>query len=130
MSFSPCSHCALLVDDDAGVLLALKMLMKSMGWEYVGASNAKVALERLGERSYGVAIIDINMPGASGIELCRLIHLNDNKPVPVVLMLSGLVDPKVCEEARMAGATAVLSKPIGRQEMIDEFRRHGLPCCS
>ena len=122
------SPTALLVDDDAAVRCALQMLMTSIGWQAVEASCTKEALACLADRSYDLVIIDINMPGISGIELCRTIHLNRESTPPVCIILSGLVDSKIREEAHLAGAKGVMIKPIGRQEMIDEFKRHGLPC--
>jgi len=128
MEAASSSPLVLLVDDDAAVRRALKMLLASIGWQTVEAANAQEALGCLTDRFYDLVIVDINMPGMNGIELCRLIHKNDNIAVPICLVLSGLVDDKVRKEACLAGATSVLTKPLGRQDLIDEFKKHGLPC--
>ena len=117
---------ALLVDDDASVRFALKMLMDSIGWQSTEAVDAQAALDCLKTQSYRLLIADINMPGMNGIELCRSICQSGAPNMPVCIILSGLVNDKIREEARIAGAVAVLVKPMGRQDMIDEFKKHGL----
>jgi CheY-like chemotaxis protein len=118
----------LLVDDDTMVRFALRMLMDSLGWDHTEAASARAALERIQEGSYPFAIIDINMPETNGIELCHLMHANGQRPVPCIFMLSGAIDTRFRDAALKAGATSVLAKPIGRQELIDEMKKHGLPC--
>jgi len=126
MESAPQLPSVLLVDDDASVRRALKMLMHSIGWQSVEAPGAKEALSCLADRSYNLVIIDINMPGMNGIELCRSIHLDRESIPPVCIILSGMVDAKTREEALQAGAKSVLTKPVGRQEIIDEFKKQGL----
>ena len=128
MKSAPQPPLALLVDDDASVRRALKMLMNSIGWQSAEASEAREALGYLADQTFDLVIIDINMPGMNGIELCRLINLDPKGTPPVCIIVSGLVHAKIREEARLAGAKAVLTKPFGRDEMISEFKKQGLPC--
>jgi CheY-like chemotaxis protein len=130
MSSSGDRPCVLLVDDDSAVRRALYLLVDSLGWDAIEAGDASQALKCLQERPYDLAIIDIKMPDTNGIELCRLIHLNTAHPVPVVIILSGYVDSTHREAALTAGAAAILEKPIGRDELREAMRKHGLPCKS
>ena len=85
-------------------------------------------LEQLQKHHYDLAIIDINMPGTNGIELCRSICANADSPAPLVIILSGYVDLAYRQEALAAGAKAVLEKPLGRDGFIEAFKQLGLPC--
>jgi CheY-like chemotaxis protein len=122
------SPVALLVDDNDSVRRALKMLMKSIGWQAMEAADGKSALSLLEDHTYDLVIVDINMPKMNGIELCRLIHSEGSTAAPPCIVFSGLVDAKIRAEACSAGALAVMTKPMGRQELIEEFKKHGLPC--
>jgi len=73
-------------------------------------------------------LMDIKMPDMDGIELCRLVHTHTACPAPFVIILSGYIDDANRAAAKKAGAKAVLEKPIGREELIDLFRSHDLPC--
>jgi CheY-like chemotaxis protein len=122
------SPVALLVDDDESVRRALKMLMKSIGWQAMEAADAQSALGLLENHTYDLVIVDINMPKMNGIELCRLIQSKGMTAAPPCIVFSGLVDAKIRKEACSAGALGVMTKPIGRQELIEEFKKHGFPC--
>jgi CheY-like chemotaxis protein len=129
MSCSPQKRpCALVVDDDSSVSLALNFLLGSIGWDAVQADHANQALEEMSKRHFDLILIDIKMPEIDGIELCRLIRGRTDRPAPTIIVLSGYIAASTQAAALAAGATAVREKPIGRDELIDLFRQNNLPC--
>lgn len=128
MSASCKRPCVLLVDDNMAVRKAINLLVTSLGWHATEAAHANDAIEQLQKRHYDLAIIDINMPGTNGIELCRSICANATSPAPMVIILSGYVDSTYHQAALAAGAKEVLEKPLGRDGFIEAFKKLGLPC--
>ena len=116
----------LLVDDNAAVRKTIHLLVTSLGWDVMEASRAKEALEILDKTHFDLAIIDIQMPGICGIELCRAIRREVTPSSPEVIILSGFVDYKTRKEAMEAGAKIILEKPIGRDGMLAAFKKCGL----
>ncbi len=118
----------LLVDDNPMMRRSMTLLLDSLGWSSTEASNSEQALEQLKWRDYDLAILDLRMPGINGIELCRLIHLQSLKKVPVVFILSGYINHKDRVEALEAGAREILDKPLSRDELIRILQKNSLPC--
>lgn len=99
----------LLVDDEASLR---QVLEARLGERYVcvGAGNAQEAVQTLSEQQFAVAILDVQMPGLSGIELLRKV-LTDF-PDMVVIMASGVDRTQRVRDALRLGAFDYLLKPI------------------
>lgn len=65
-----------------------------------------------------VIILDLLMPGMSGVETCRMIKESDLEPAPKVIAMTGGYTPEVAREAITAGADACMGKPINIDELI------------
>lgn len=66
----------LVVDDDAGCLLLAVRMLEWLGVPRIGqATNAAEAKREIATGNYDVVLMDISMPGMSGVELCRLVRL-------------------------------------------------------
>jgi signal transduction histidine kinase len=99
----------LLVDDDEAVRKVLAARLTER-YTCVGSADAREALERLGEKEFALAIVDVQMPGLSGIELLRKI-VNDFPDV-VVIMASGVDRSQRVLDALRLGAFDYLIKPL------------------
>ncbi|MBI4709791.1 MAG: response regulator [Nitrospirae bacterium] len=75
----------LVVDDDALVLDSISVLLKTYSYSVVSSSNAADAIEKFQAGKIDVVLTDIKMPGLSGIELLRRLHII-NADAPVILM--------------------------------------------
>jgi two-component system sporulation sensor kinase A len=87
----------LVVDDDLEFMRACVRVLES--WNYVveQASSSETALQMASERTFDAILTDINLPGASGLDVLRVVRGRD-KDVPVILMTGG---PEL-ETARLA----------------------------
>ena len=111
----------LVVDDDAEFMRACVRVLES--WNYVvgQAATSEVALEMASERSFEAILTDINLPGASGLDVLRVVRGRD-KDVPVILMTGG---PEL-ETARLAvewGAQSYLIKPLSMPQLKEVLDR-------
>ena len=112
-----------LVDDHEVVRRGLRELFEPQDdLEVVGeAANAEEALDRVPGTQPDVAILDVRLPGESGIELCR--ELRAALPDLRCLMLTSFADDDALFSAILAGASGYLLKEIRGPELVSAVRR-------
>jgi putative two-component system response regulator len=106
----------LIVDDDEALRRSEERVIRDQGYSCDGAANANAALERLRENSYDLALLDVNMPGDSGIKL--LADIRRDHPDVAVLMVTGEDSSKLAMTAIELGAYGYLVKPVGSGELL------------
>ncbi|MCJ7624954.1 MAG: response regulator transcription factor, partial [Anaerolineaceae bacterium] len=108
----------LLVDDHEVVRLGLKALLEHHPhFEVIAeASSAKEALEQTGSHRPDIVLMDIRLPGTSGIEACELI-IRDY-PETKVVMLTSYAEDEMLFSAIRAGASGYVLKQIGGDDLI------------
>ena len=99
----------LIVDDEQTVR---ELLMKALGPRYMcaAAASADEAIRMVSSASFNLALVDIKMPGASGIELCQV--FGKVCPDTVVVMVSGMTDIQYAIESMRQGAFDYVTKPF------------------
>jgi len=110
----------LAVDDDDIHLRLLSVFLRKLQYEDLTlADSSEAALNLIldADPPFECFILDINMPGMNGIELCRTIRSDPKYADVSVLMLTGLSDRKHMEAAFQAGATDYITKPIEEFEL-------------
>ena len=107
-----------LVDDSATMLMSMEMLLKRAGYDVVKSPSAESALEALNNISPKLIITDLNMPGMNGIELIKEIKKNSKFRFTPMLMLTTESQQTRREEAKRAGATGWLVKPVEPDQLI------------
>ena len=107
-----------LVDDEAGVLLALKLVMQSMGYRVHDFSSPTKAIQFIKESDdYDFILSDIKMPELSGIQVLEEVR-NFSPTVPFILMSGHARGPEV-DRAMQMGASGFLSKPFSPDDLND-----------
>lgn len=105
-----------LVDDDDAVRDALALLLRSVGLRSVGFGDPQQFLAQLAPQTIGCVVLDIRMPGISGLDvLARLAEASD---LPVV-MLTGHANVDLCRRAFKGGAMEFLQKPVDDDIFLD-----------
>jgi DNA-binding NarL/FixJ family response regulator len=99
-----------IVDDHRLFVDALALLLgHDERLEVIGtAGDGRTAIELVVAKQAEVAVIDVRMPEVDGIETAR--RLRARSPATSVILVTGLDEPKLVEEAREAGAVALLTK--------------------
>lgn len=107
----------IVVDDDVAVREAVQELMLSAGMECVSFASTQELLETDALERPGCLVLDIRMPGSSGLDLQLHLVANDN-PKPIVF-LTGYGDIPMSVQAMKAGAIDFLTKPVRDQTLLD-----------
>jgi DNA-binding NarL/FixJ family response regulator len=108
----------LLVDDHEVVRLGLKALLEqNLQFEVVGeAGTAKEAMEQVGRLRPDIVLMDIRLPGASGIDACE--EIIKNYPDTRVIMLTSYAEDEMLFSAIRAGASGYILKQVGSDDLM------------
>jgi two-component system response regulator FixJ len=110
-----------VVDDDEGVRNSLRFLLKSVGLATRIQSSAGEFLESYKQSQPGCLVLDVRMPGMSGLELQQQLNLR-GATIPVIF-ITGHGDIPMAVEAMQHGAFDFLQKPFRDQDLIDRIQR-------
>ena len=105
----------LLADDDRVILTTLSEGLQKSGYKVIKANNGEEALELCIQEKPDLAILDIRMPGMSGIEVSK--ELMENTDIPFIF-LTAYADDKTVSEAVSEGTFAYMVKPIDITQLI------------
>jgi DNA-binding NarL/FixJ family response regulator len=113
----------LLADDHAIVRAGLKEILEDTGDITVAgeATNGQEALAQIRAREFDVAVLDMTMPGRSGIELIK--QVKDEKPKLRVLVLTMHSEEQYAVRALKAGASGYLTKEAAADQLVAAIRR-------
>ncbi|WP_342120693.1 ANTAR domain-containing response regulator [Pseudoduganella sp. OTU4001] len=114
----PQKRLILIVDDDKILTEFLGELLARAGHDTMLAYSADQALALIAEREPDLALLDIHMPGMSGLELAK--QLNRNTSVPF-MFLSGRGDADAGKQAAAYGAVGFVVKPVDEQHLMPAF---------
>ncbi len=106
----------LIVDDEAMVRRLLRQKLSREGYQCEEADSAEQALDRLRGNSTELVILDIKMPGKSGIEL--LPEIRAGYPDTAVMMATALTDANIAIQCMKQGAYDYISKPFNLGEVV------------
>jgi DNA-binding response OmpR family regulator len=121
----------LVVDDDQTICDLLCDILAAQEYTSEAVNNVDEALAVLKERSFDVALLDIKMPGASGMELLEI--LRQNYPNISVVMTTAVNDANTAVEAMKNGASDYIIKPFAVEEIrsrIDAILKSRAPADS
>ena len=110
-----------VVDDDEAVRNSLRFLLKSVGLATRTLASAAEFLETYSPSQPGCLVLDVRMPGMSGLELQQ--QLNVRGAVIPVIFITGHGDIPMAVEAMQHGAFDFLQKPFRDQDLIDRIQR-------
>src|SRR5678815_1190846 len=110
-----------VVDDDAAVRDALKLLLRSVGHALETFGSAQEFLDAYGEDRAGCLVLDIRMPGMSGLELQQ--KLNEKHSILPIIFITGHGDVPMAVEAMQAGAVDFIQKPFRDQDLLDRINQ-------
>jgi AmiR/NasT family two-component response regulator len=110
----------LLVDDDPLLLEFLSTVLTHAGYDTVGAASAAEGLQRVAEREgdIALALLDITMPGMSGLDLAK--RLKEHTQVPF-MFLSSVDNAESTRQAADYGAVGFLVKPVDASRLLPAF---------
>lgn len=111
----------LLIEDDAPLARSLIRVMNAEGYQVVHVGSGGAAVDKLMHRSFDAVISDLNLPGASGVDVLNVVRAYD-PDVPLVLM-TGLPTVDTAIEAVSLGVLEYLVKPTPREQLVRVLAR-------
>ena len=106
----------LVVDDEIEILRALQRSLTAHGFEVFTASSGEEALEAIVHHRPDLMLLDLGLPGISGLEVCKRVRADSNLPI-IVLSVKDAERDKV--QALDLGADDYVPKPFGIDEVLD-----------
>ena len=106
------------VDDDPEILALLKGLLEPAGAQITGVNHPLEFWNTLEDNAPDLVVLDVDMPEASGIELCRAIRSDPQWSGLPVIFLTSHQDPETVHQLFLAGADDYLTKPLSGGEMV------------
>ena len=113
----------LLADDSVTAQNMGRKILADAGYDVATVNNGSAALKRIADFKPDLIVLDVYMPGYSGLEVCqRLKDAEDTAHIPVLLSV-GKLEPFKPEEARRVGANAHIVKPFEASELLTAITR-------
>lgn len=109
----------LVVDDEPQIRRALRSTLSALGFVVADAESGEAAIERVREDKFDLILLDINMPGLSGLETCRAIRSRSDVGIIMLTVRDRSLD-KI--EALDAGADGYVTKPFDVNELLARIR--------
>src|SRR5438045_3119495 len=109
----------LIVEDEPAIAEAVEYALKAEGFDVETVDDGNAALEQARAKAYDLLVLDLMLPGLSGVEVCR--RLRDDSPVPILMLTAkdGEVDRVLGLEV---GADDYVTKPFSVAELLARVR--------
>lgn len=109
----------LIVEDEANIARFLELELKHEGYEVEKASDGRLGLQKALEGNFDLILLDIMLPGLSGIEVCRRVRMESRVPI-IMLTAKDDVTDKVA--GLDMGADDYMTKPFAIEELLARIR--------
>jgi FixJ family two-component response regulator len=109
-------HCIGVVDDDPGLRMALRQLLRSGGYEAMTFASAEEFLAHEKRESIDFLVVDVHLPGMSGVALVKALS---NGSAPPAILMTARDDPATLELLQQAAPVRHLRKPFSDSELFD-----------
>ena len=110
-----------VIDDDEAVRDSLRMLLRSVGLPVVCFDAGQTFLDQVELNAPGCLVLDIRMPGISGMELAQRMREQDS--LMPIIFITGHGDVPMAVEAMKLGALDFLQKPFRDQDLLDRIQQ-------
>ncbi|HEX2907117.1 MAG TPA: response regulator [Phototrophicaceae bacterium] len=106
----------LIVDDETLTIDMLSSYLSLIGHNPIGAYNGRQMWDKLAFEEPDAILLDIMLPDANGLDLCRKLRENpETKRLPIIMISAW--NPPMTKESETAGATGYLAKPINLEKL-------------
>ena len=135
VQFDDCTYRVLVAEDNPTNRKVIQKILERAGHHCTLAKDGEDALDKIEKKEFDAIILDMNMPGMTGMDVARMYRLmRRNMARAPIIMFSANVTPEAREESLEAGADEFLPKPIQvnsflqtLQELVTDFKTSGPP---
>jgi len=110
----------LVVDDEETVRILFQRILQAAGYDVATATNGKEALTVMADADIDVVLLDIKMPGLSGVDV--LAKITTDWPDICVIMVTAVADVRTAVEAMKLGAYDYITKPFDQNKVLLKIR--------
>ncbi|TAN48084.1 MAG: hybrid sensor histidine kinase/response regulator [Methylococcaceae bacterium] len=108
----------LVVDDQRSIRAFVKAVLQALDAEFVEAASGEEALQAIDAQEFDAVLLDINMTGMDGLEVCRRVRGNPDFMYLPIIIMTALDTQDMVVQAFDSGATDYVHKPIHPQELL------------
>ena len=112
----------LVADDDADIRDLVAFKLEQAGFEVIAVEDGQTALDQARSRQPTLAVLDVSMPGISGIEVCRTLRADPATAGMLIIMLTARVQEQDVEGGFSAGADDYVTKPFSPRELVSRIQ--------
>jgi two-component system, OmpR family, phosphate regulon response regulator PhoB len=112
----------LVADDDADIRDLVAFKLEQSGLEVIAVEDGQAALEQARARQPTLAVLDVSMPGLSGIDVCRMLRADAATAGMLIIMLTARVQEHDVEGGFSAGADDYVTKPFSPRELVSRIQ--------
>ena len=116
------SHKVLIADDEPNIHISLEFLMKREGHQVLLARDGVEALALIRSERPALVLLDVMMPGKSGIEVCQAVRADDTLAGTLILMLTAKGRDTDVAKGLGVGADGYVTKPFSTRELAQRVR--------
>jgi DNA-binding response OmpR family regulator len=112
----------LVADDDADIRDLVAFKLEQAGLEVLAVGDGQAALETARAHVPALAVLDVSMPGLSGIDVCRALRAEPATAGMLIIMLTARVQEQDVEGGFSAGADDYVTKPFSPRELVSRIQ--------
>ena len=112
----------LVVDDDGDILRVVQITLEKSGYRVKTAADGQEALKLLRNLRPDLMILDVNMPGLSGLDLCHIVKRDTRLQAVPVIFFTAQDSPRDFQLGMNAGGIIYLVKPFKAEKLLQSVR--------
>jgi DNA-binding response OmpR family regulator len=112
----------LIADDDADIRDLVAFKLEQADLEVIAVGDGVAALEAARAERPTVVVLDVSMPGMSGLDVCRMLRADPQTQDMLVIMLTARVQERDVEGGFSAGADDYVTKPFSPRELVSRVQ--------
>lgn len=116
------AHKILIVDDEPNILISLEYLMQREGFEVSVARDGLQAIAAIEDTLPDLVLLDVMMPGKTGMEVCQHIRAQDRMRDVRIIMLTAKGRETDVAKGLALGANAYVTKPFSTRDLVAQVR--------
>ena len=116
------AHKILIVDDEPNILLSLEYLMQREGFEVRVARDGVQAIEAIQQDAPDLILLDVMMPGKTGLEVCQHVRAIERLQSVQIIMLTAKGRETDVAKGLALGANAYVTKPFSTRDLVAQVR--------
>jgi len=113
----------LVIEDEPNISEAIRYILQRDGWETILLATGDGALEAVAARDPGLVILDVMLPGVSGLEILRALRAQPGTADLPVILLTAKGSAQVRDTALEAGASLFMAKPFANSDLLAAVRQ-------